>query len=97
MAVHKIKDYAIILIYPDGSIDKILADKRKFHMEYYMSLIEESKRLQEIVKKHNVSLPRDIKEAKLMLTYELDTKLAEEDEEDENQVSFKQNNYIHFD
>lgn len=75
--IGNISKYALFLIHPDGLIDKALIDEREFHMQYYYGLIKNSKRLQKIVKKTNVYLPEEESESKYVLTYELDSKLAE--------------------
>lgn len=36
MELNDIKEYALILIYPDGYIENIKRDHRQFHMEYYI-------------------------------------------------------------
>lgn len=68
--------YAIILIYPDGMIDKIARDEKIFHMEYFIELSHHSKRLNNFIKHQNILMPKDTFEAKMMRTIEIDTKLA---------------------
>ena len=76
MELDNIKKYAIILIYSDGQIEKVKADGRKFHMEYFFTLNNQSTRLNQIIKQANVYMPDDEITAKLLLTYELDEALA---------------------
>ena len=76
MELNNIESYAIILIYSDGSIENIKADNRKFHMEYFLTMINNSNKLKEIIDNSGSYIP-DEEEAKLMLTYEIDTKLAQ--------------------
>ena len=67
--------YAVFVIYPNGMIEKIKKDNRFFHMEYMVSLVNDSKKLTKLVKKNNIYLPEDDMEIKCTLTYELDITL----------------------
>ena len=76
--MNNLETYAIILIYPDGLIENIKLDKRRFHMQYFLSLAKESKRLEGIINSKKIQMPKNDINATLMLTYEIDEKLAEE-------------------
>ena len=47
---------AIMLIYPDGSIDEAYVDKEVLHSYYYRELVEKSPRFSEIVKSRNIKI-----------------------------------------
>ena len=77
--VNELDVYAIVLIYPDGKIEKIAKDgKMMFHMEYMVNLIKKSNRLKEIIKRNKFYIPKDKLEIKCTLTYPLDKLLAKE-------------------
>ena len=78
MIIDNLDKYALIFIYPNGVIDKILIDDRAYHMQYYMGIINKSSRLQEIIKRNNIKLPKDENEAIYMTTYDIDTILAKD-------------------
>ncbi len=78
MIIDNLDKYALIFIYPNGVIDKILIDDRAYHMQYYMNVINKSRRLQEIIKRNNIKLPKDENEAIYMTTYDIDTILAKD-------------------
>ena len=73
-----INDYIIIIVYPDGTIEKIVKDSRIYHMEYLVSLINSSKRLKKLVSEKNIYVPTDEDEIRFSTTYDLDAKLANE-------------------
>ena len=77
MELENIKKYALILIYPDGYIEKVKRDDRQFHMEYFIELAENAARFKEIINQKNIYIP-DKEEAIFMLTYEIDYKLAKD-------------------
>ena len=47
---------AIMLIYPDGSIDEVYVDKEVLHSHYYRELVTKSHRFSEIVKSRNIKI-----------------------------------------
>lgn len=71
-----IDDYVIIVVYPDGRIEKIMKDDREFHMEYMVDLINHSEGLTRIAKENDVFIPDDEFEIKFSVTYTLDAELA---------------------
>ena len=73
-----IRTYAIIIIYPDGVIEKAKIGTRIFHMEYIADMIKSSHRLKRAIKRQNVYIPKDEEEIKYMLSYDIDKSLAKE-------------------
>lgn len=72
-----IKDYAIIVIYPDGSYEGNTIDNYDCHMQYLILLANNSRRLKEIFKNNNIELSVKSEKA-IEPTYSADLKLAQE-------------------
>lgn len=74
--MENIDKYAIIVVYPDGMIEKINKDEKEFHMEYMVDLINHSERLTKITKENDIYIPDDEFDIKLSTTYTLVAELA---------------------
>ena len=73
-----INSYIIIVIYPDGTIEKVARDSRNDHIEYMISLINSSVKLKTLIKEKNIYIPIDEEEIKRSQTHDLDEKFAKE-------------------
>ena len=73
-----INSYIIIVIYPDGTIEKVARDSRNNHIEYMISLINSSVKLKTLIKEKNIYIPIDEEEIKRSQTHDLDEKFAKE-------------------
>ena len=73
--MENLKKYAIIVIYPDGTVEKNKLNKYDPHIQYLYALMEKSNRLQEAAKKTNITIPNNYKTLTIP-TDALDKKLA---------------------
>lgn len=68
---------AIMLIYPNGGLDRLLIDKDRHHMKYFLKLLSKSSYFSDIIKKNNINLANKSGELSDISTYELDANLTE--------------------
>ena len=67
---------SIILIYPDGYIDKIKKDEREYHMEYLFELVNKSNRLYECLSNNHIYLPDNPIDARETFIFDINKVLA---------------------
>ena len=67
---------AILLIYPDGTVDYELIDHRLLHLEYYIDLNKKSAKLNEVIMTNQIDIPESINDTENGFTWQIDTDLA---------------------
>ncbi len=75
--ISELVNTAIMLIYPEGGIDRLPIDKDRHHMKYFLKLLNKSSYFSDIIKKNNINLANKSGELSDISTYELDANLTE--------------------
>ncbi len=74
--INNLKYSSLLLIYPDGYIDRVNINRKVLHMDYFIDLCKNSTRFQEIIDQENINMPKNISLSENILTTDVDTKLA---------------------
>ena len=75
----ELKDFrktAIMLIYPNGIVKKVLIDLRLIHLRYFVDLYNEDEYFKKIVDKNDIPVPSNFWTSNMVATHEIDKALA---------------------
>ena len=70
------RETALILLFPDGTIKKMLVDNRLLHINYFIDLFKTDSFVKEFASRNGITLPSYLYDSKMMVTYDIDTDFA---------------------
>ncbi len=61
------RETALILLFPDGTIKKMLVDNRLLHINYFIDLFKTDSFVKEFARRNDITLPSYLYDSKMMI------------------------------